>query len=296
MTTHHSLPNDARTAAAQRAGQGSVARGESVPEYAPTLAALHDAHADELSAIVRKLEIERGSVALDLACGDGAYTAWLAEMVGDEGLVIGLDKNGAYLEQARARLSRMSLLGRTKLVRGDASSIPLGNGAVDFALSAQSLYSLREPNVLLEEALRVLRPGGRIALLENDMLHHVVLSWPPEVDVVLQRLIVESVSREKNPERFYARYLSELLERSGFVVEQPTSHAASRRGPLGLAERIYLDGYLADLAERISPHASPSDLEALEVVVNPSARDRFLRSDLTVIYLYVLAHGIRPAD
>lgn len=290
----HSTPRDLASAR-EEARRPPEPRGQSVPTYAPALSALHDAHAVELATIVRRLGVERATVALDIACGDGAFAGWLAEMVGEEGLVIGVDSNAAYLDRAKVRLEKQGFAQRVKLVEADALSIPLGNASVDFALSAQSLYSLKDPVATFREVRRVLRPGGRIAIVENDMLHHVVASWLPEVDLLMHRLLVEAVADEKVPERFFARYLPELLIEAGFVVEQPTSFSVSRRGPLGLAERLYLDGYLSDVAQRIEPLMKPGDRETLAVVIDREARDRFLRSDLTVIYLYVVAHGIRPA-
>ncbi len=78
-----------------------VSTSEDLPDYALELAAYHRAHGSELRNIVGNLPLNRGDRVLDLACGDGDYSHWLAERVGDAGLVIGLDSSVNYLELAQ---------------------------------------------------------------------------------------------------------------------------------------------------------------------------------------------------
>src|SRR5690242_19356768 len=76
---------------------------DDLPAYAPMLAAFQRAHAAELRRMLADLPLRPGDRVLDVACGEGVYTCWLAEHVAPDGLVNGVDLSAAYLARARAR-------------------------------------------------------------------------------------------------------------------------------------------------------------------------------------------------
>ena len=107
---------------------------------------------EHLARFVRELgRVER---ALDLGCGDGRLTA---EM--DADAVTAADVSAVALERARARLSGASLVE----LEPDAA-LPLPDSAFDLVLCAETIEHVRDVQLLLSEARRVLRPGGRLAL------------------------------------------------------------------------------------------------------------------------------------
>jgi SAM-dependent methyltransferase len=105
-----------------------------------------------LAAFVRSLpHAER---ALDLGCGDGRLTA---ELGADE--VIAADVSAVALERARRRVPAA----RALELEPDAP-LPLGDSSVDLVLCAETLEHVRDVQLLLSEARRVLRAGGTLAL------------------------------------------------------------------------------------------------------------------------------------
>src|SRR5690242_10059537 len=89
---------------AAMAGQANQAEAaDGLPTYAPMLAAYHRAHAAELRAMIAELPLRLGDRVLDMACGAGTYSVWLAERVGPHGTVVGVDISPAYLARARVR-------------------------------------------------------------------------------------------------------------------------------------------------------------------------------------------------
>jgi SAM-dependent methyltransferase len=92
--------------------------------------------------------------ALDLGCGDGR----LAELL-DAGELIVADVSRVALDRARRRLPRA----RAVELEPDAP-LPLGDGELDLVLCADTIEHVRDVQLLLSEARRVLRPGGRLAL------------------------------------------------------------------------------------------------------------------------------------
>src|SRR4051812_4652133 len=73
-----------------------------LPEYASELHAYHRAHAVELRQIISDLPLKPGQRVLDVACGDGTYSGWLARRVAPLGTVVGLDSSLEYLRVAQA--------------------------------------------------------------------------------------------------------------------------------------------------------------------------------------------------
>jgi demethylmenaquinone methyltransferase/2-methoxy-6-polyprenyl-1,4-benzoquinol methylase len=100
-----------------------------------------------------------GGRALDVACGSGKLTAALRRHA-PGGLVVGLDFSARMLEEARRRIPGPSY------VRGDALRLPFPEGVFDAVSIAFGLRNLADPELGLQEMLRILRPGGRALVLE----------------------------------------------------------------------------------------------------------------------------------
>lgn len=95
---------------------------------------------------------------LDLGCGPGNSTVQVANALGRG--VFGLDYARAMLHRARARS------GALPLVCGDGTRLPIRSATLDAVTFHSVLYLLPDRRAALAEVARVLRPGGRVALLE----------------------------------------------------------------------------------------------------------------------------------
>jgi len=105
---------------------------------------------------VRSLELPPGAVVLDLACGTGDLCRELAR----QGLTpVGADRSAGMLGAARTS---------APLVRGDGLSLPVRSGSLDGVVCGFALRNFAALAPVLSECARVLRPGGRLALLEVD--------------------------------------------------------------------------------------------------------------------------------
>lgn len=268
-----------------------------VPEYATTLAAYHAAFAPELRAMVASLPIAEGDRVLDMACGDGTYVGWLARRVGPDGLVVGVDVAPRYLDVAREAPRPDGVLGRFGFVAATLDELPFEDGTFDLAWCAQSLFSLPEPVAAVRALTRVVRPGGVVAVLEDDTLHQVLLPWPVELELAVRRAeLVGFVEESRRPRKFYiGRRLRGVFEAAGLVDCRRRTWAADRQAPLGPAERAYFAGYLADLRDRAAPHLEPATLEALDRLLDPGTDEPLLdRPDLNVTTITHVMLGRRP--
>ena len=114
---------------------------------------------------VRSLALRRGSVVLDLACGTGD----LCREIDSAGLApVGVDLSFGMLAAARTE---------APLLQGDALRLPVRLGAVDGVTCGFALRNLVEMAPFFTELARVLRPGGRIALLEVATPPNPVMRW-----------------------------------------------------------------------------------------------------------------------
>ncbi len=103
-------------------------------------------------------------VVADLGTGTGQLASTLAPMVGR---VMAIDESAAMLEAASKRLRG---IGNVELKRGALESLPIESGSVDLALTLLVLHYLAEPSRAIEEASRILKPGGRLVVV--DMMPH----------------------------------------------------------------------------------------------------------------------------
>lgn len=107
------------------------------------------------------LGIPAGGVALDVGCGPGSITASLARAVGADGLALGVDVSEPML----ARAVRVRAGAQAAFLRADAQRLPLRDDTVDAVISIAVLQLIPDPTAALREMARVLKPGGRIALM-----------------------------------------------------------------------------------------------------------------------------------
>lgn len=266
-----------------------------LPKYAALLFAYHAAYAGELRQMLAALPIKPGDRALDVACGDGAYSGWLKEIVGATGSVTALDLDPAWLSVTKRNCAARRV--EVNVVEANAEQLPFDDNGFDLVWCAQSLYSLPNTEAAIREMVRVARPGGVVAVLENDTLHHIMLPWPIDLELKVRQAELKAFQRESaDAARYYiARGLTRRLHAYGLghVVEQVW--ATSRQAPLAKQDRLFLSEYLHNLRERVEPFLAKAALKQLEVLALPASHNYLLdRPELSVACLDRLAWGVKP--
>lgn len=107
------------------------------------------------------LNIPQGGVALDVGSGPGTITASLARAAGPDGLALGIDISEPML----ARAVRAESGPQVGFLHADAQRLPLRDDTVDAVVSFAVLQLVPDPVAALSEIARVLRPGGRLAMM-----------------------------------------------------------------------------------------------------------------------------------
>ena len=167
------------------------------------LRALHSADAEVETRLAEALaDVPLGAL-LDLGTGTGRMAELFAQAADR---VVALDKNLEMLRVARAKLQHLPAA-RIELVQGDFADLPFADASFDTVLLHQVLHFAPDPAPALAEAARVLRPGGRIAIVDFASHDHEELR-----------------TRHQHVRLgFSDRQMAELLMGAGFVASLPTA-------------------------------------------------------------------------
>ena len=107
-------------------------------------------------------KIKGGTIAVDLGAGTGTFALRLAPLLGTKGKVYAVDDNDDMLGILKSRTPPPNL----NWVKADFTATGLDSGIADFCLAAFVLHETKKPQQLLNEAYRLLRPGGRLLAVE----------------------------------------------------------------------------------------------------------------------------------
>ena len=144
--------------------------------HAPATVKQHAQRTAEEAAAFVLPELRQGMRVLDVGCGPGSITRGLAERVAP-GEVVGVDLSAETLEAARRDAAARGLA-NLRYQEGSVYALPFPDASFDVAYAHQVLQHLREREVAVREMLRVLRPGGLLAVRDIDW--ETVVYWPDD--------------------------------------------------------------------------------------------------------------------
>ncbi len=121
--------------------------------------------------VVRALDVRAGQAIADIGAGTGYFALPLSTAVGPSGIVFAVDAQTEMLDLLRARLSGPALH-NVRLVRAEADSTGLPDSTCDLVFLANIWHEFDDRALVLEEAHRILKTDGRIAILD----------WRPDVE------------------------------------------------------------------------------------------------------------------
>ena len=118
--------------------------------------------------LIERSGIKKGMQVLDLGCGSGAFTTFVARAVGEKGKVYALDIQADMLKQLENKLSRPENkdIKNIKLIEGNAYELPFDDASLDLVYMVTVLQEIPDRNKTLAEVKRVLKPGGLLAVTE----------------------------------------------------------------------------------------------------------------------------------
>ncbi|MCP9624429.1 methyltransferase domain-containing protein [Nocardia otitidiscaviarum] len=202
------------------------------------------------------LRIAAGDRTLDIGSGTGSEVLAMARPSGPGGAAVGVDPNPGMLAEARARAAAAGIA--AEFVEGNGYALPFPDDSFDAVRCERVFQHLDHPERATAEIARVLRPGGRVALVDSDWSTAIIHPGDPDV---VAALLESWLSHTAN--RHSGRHLPGLLTAAGLTVDDIGADAV-------VWDRSFIDTMLtAGLDQAVAAGA-----------VTPDQRDRFL-SDLT---------------
>lgn len=122
---------------------------------------------------MKKLNVQQGQSAIDIACGTCDWTISLAEASGS-GHIVGLDFSEKMLEIGAMKVKEKQLQQQIELRQGNAMSLPFNDDTFDYATIGFALRNVPDLVQVLKEMRRVVKPGGKVVSLELSKP-----SWQP---------------------------------------------------------------------------------------------------------------------
>jgi len=207
-----------------------------------------------------------GDVVLDIGCGAGQTLFQLAERVGVEGQVIGVDVAPLLLDISRRRTR---LLRQVSLIEADAASVDLPTGSADAIFSRFGVMNFDDAGAAFANFCRILKPSGKLVFvcwrsLEENELDHFPLSVAGVGTVLDERPFSFA-----DPE-----HIRRTLEASGFsaINIQPLDQNVSSGGVDAMTSVLLNVGPLGKLIREtpaLQARAEPRLREALSAMGNP---------------------------
>ncbi|MDX1660923.1 MAG: methyltransferase domain-containing protein [Gemmatimonadota bacterium] len=136
------------------------------PEKAAKLEDPQRSHWLPPSAVLARLGVESGWTIADVGTGTGYFARPLAGAVGDEGRVLAVDVQREMLAKLFVTLAESDAPPNIHPLLGDAVALPIGDDACDALLLANIWHEFEDRSKVAREARRVVRPGGRVAVLD----------------------------------------------------------------------------------------------------------------------------------
>jgi SAM-dependent methyltransferase len=161
--------------------------------------------------VLRLLALQAGERVVDIGAGPGFLAAEMAAAVGPDGRVFAVDPSADMRELARSRGADFAISD------GSAEALPLPDDAVDAAVATQVLEYVPDVPGALAEIRRVLRPGGRVLLLDTDWDSVVWHSGDPD-----RTRAVLDAWEEHLADPYLPRTLGGALRAAGFVDVLPS--------------------------------------------------------------------------
>lgn len=165
--------------------------------------------------------LRSGLDVLDVGCGVGSLALDIAPTIAPA-RVVGIDRDGAQIEAARAAAAERGIENAT-FETGTVYELPFEDASFDVAYANAVLFYVREPLRALTEMRRVLRPGGLAAVCDDDM--GTMAMSPDRPELRLAPELFERAAAHEGGDTRYARHLRGLMLEAGFERTKGVAHA-----------------------------------------------------------------------
>jgi demethylmenaquinone methyltransferase/2-methoxy-6-polyprenyl-1,4-benzoquinol methylase len=229
-----------------------------------------------LRSAIQALQLPAGSRGLDIGCGIGLQELLLAQAVGGEGHVTGLDILPEFLTYGEELAKKAGLSEQITFREGDMNRIPFEADSFDWAWSADCVgYPAGELMPILKEMMRVVRPGGSIILLAWSSQQ--VLPGYPLLEARLNATCSAYLPflKDKCPEQNFLQ-APRWFQEVGLEGIQAQTFVGTVQAPLEPGERTALLSLFDMLWGQPQPEVSEEDWREFQRLCRPGSSDFIL--------------------
>jgi ubiquinone/menaquinone biosynthesis C-methylase UbiE/mono/diheme cytochrome c family protein len=173
-------------------------------ENAPFFTSAEREKYERADLVISALHLHNGATVADLGCGTGYFTWRLAQHVGPKGKVYAVDVQQSMLDLTKAAVDAHNM-SNVEYVLATESSPRLPQGSVDLVFIAYAYHEFGDPAAMMRAIRRVLKPGGRVLILEYAKESNIAPASP------LHRMSFEEIRHEIEPIGFVVDQLLDFL-------------------------------------------------------------------------------------
>jgi SAM-dependent methyltransferase len=249
---------------------------DELPSYWSMLKAYHRAREGLYRAIIADCRLPSDALVLDAACGDAFYSRLLAAELGPRARIVAADSNVAMFRSFSSPRTGV------EACLTDVECAGLRPGSFDVVWMCRSMHSVTEPQQRITALAALLRKGGRLIVVENDLDHCPILGWPEDFEARVQqavdRFLQHRCSTGASIDRYHAsRHLPAWLARAGLRHITLLTYPVEDVVPLPNDVETYWRVWMNFRGNLIRPFLSDTDWHAYCSAFDPNGRDYVLR-------------------
>lgn len=246
-----------------------------------------------ISSAIKSLKLPQGSRGLDAGCGIGLQAMMLAEDVGPSGHVTGLDLSRETATIGRRVVKDAGMERRISFEEGDVSELPFDNDSFDWAWSMDCIgYMPVEPVPLIRELVRVVSPGGGVAILAWSS--EQLLPGYPKLEAHLDATTggIAPYVEGKDPGHHFLRTLN-WFEEAGVSQAKAQTYAGDVHAPMSTDSFGALEALIQMRWPGAEEELSEDDWAQYQRLCHPESPEYILNlPDYYAFFTYSMFSGI----
>lgn len=242
-----------------------------VPDYWPLMDLHHRVREPLYREIIADAQLPPDALILDAGCGDAFYSRLLADVLGPDARIVAVDYNISLLRSCPCPDS-------VRLCLSDMEQSGFQHGAFDAVWLCRSMHSAPNPLRRVSALAALLRPGGRLIVVENDFAHYPGLSLPGDfgrrIRLAHHQYLTSRHADGSSLERYHAsRHLPAWLGHAGLRRVTMRRYVTKDVGPMADEVESYWRLFIDWLGNRVWPFLSPEERQAYSRAFDPESPD-----------------------
>lgn len=265
-----------------------------LPNYWPQLKAYNQIREPAYHNIIADAGIAHDALILDAACGDAFYSRLLSQILGCDARIVAIDKNPHLLRLHRNDNPAI------QVCIGDVEQAALVHGSFDAIWLHRTMHSAHDPLRRLSSLTKLLKPGGKLIVIENDLAHYPILSWPVELEHdfhhALYQHFMSRCELKASISRYYAaRHLPDWLTKIGMHGITARTYTVEDVAPMPCDTEVYWRLHMTYLGDAVKLYLTSDAWQSYSQAFDPQSPHYLLNQPgFYALELISVVCGIAP--